>query len=69
MKNKRWYKLDNAAKIFPPTTGQYDPKTFRFAVALKEEIDESILLEALKATLKDYPILKTCFHFIHLNIG
>lgn len=59
MKNKRWYKLDNAAKIFPPTTGQYDPKTFRFAVALKEEIDESILLEALKATLKDYPIFQS----------
>lgn len=59
MKNKRWYKLDNAAKIFPPTTDQYDPKTFRFSVALKEEIEEKTLLEALKETLKDYPIFQS----------
>lgn len=56
MKNKRWYKLDNAAKIFPPTTDQYDTKTFRFSVALKENINKDILLEALSETLKDYPI-------------
>lgn len=56
MKMKRWYKLDNAAKIFPPTTDQYDTKTFRFCVALKENIDKEILLKALTETLKDYPI-------------
>lgn len=56
MKNKKWYKLDNAAKIFPPTTTQYETNTFRFSVALKEDIEENILLEALKETLKDYPI-------------
>jgi len=59
MKNKRWYKLDNAAKIFPPTTDQYDPKTFRFSVSLKEDIDEKFLLEALKETLRDYPIFQS----------
>lgn len=71
MKNKRWYKLDNAAKIFPPTTEQYDPKTFRFVVALKEEIVETFLLEALKETLKDYPIfhstLKKGFFWYYLE--
>lgn len=56
MKNKRWYKLDNAAKIFPPTTGHFDTKTFRFSVTLKEEIEEKYLLDALTETLKDYPI-------------
>lgn len=56
MKNKRWYKLDNAAKIFPPTTTQYDTNTFRFSVTLHEEIIEEILLKALVETLKDYPI-------------
>jgi len=56
MKNKRWYKLDNAAKIFPPTTDQYDTKTFRFSVTLKEDIEEEILKKALEETLKDYPI-------------
>ena len=56
MKNKRWYKLDNAGKIFPPTTSQYDTKTFRFSVTLKEEIKEEILSKALSETLKDYPV-------------
>lgn len=56
MKNKKWYKLDNAGKIFPPTTDHYDTKTFRFSVALKEDIDKEILTNALKDTLKDYPI-------------
>ena len=56
MRIQRWYKLDNAAKIFPPTTDQYDTKTFRFCVALKEDIDKEILLKALTETLKDYPI-------------
>lgn len=55
-KNKSWYKLDNAAKIFPPTTNKYDPKTFRFAVSLKEDVDSDILKEALDITLKDFPI-------------
>ena len=56
MKNKRWYKLDNAAKIFPPTTDQYDTKTFRFSVTLKENIEKEYLNQALIETLKDYPI-------------
>ncbi|MBO5141565.1 MAG: hypothetical protein J6C46_00965 [Clostridia bacterium] len=71
MKNKRWYKLDNAAKIFPPTTDQYDTKTFRFSVSLKEEIEEKYLLEALTETLKDYPIfhstLKKGFFWYYLE--
>lgn len=71
MKNKRWYKLDNAGKIFPPTTDQYDTKTFRFSVALKEDINKDTLLEALKETLKDYPIfhstLKKGFFWYYLE--
>lgn len=58
--NKKWYKLDNAGKIFPPSTTFYDPKAFRFAISLKENIEEKILEEALKETLKDFPI----FHSI-----
>lgn len=59
MKTKRWYKLDNAAKIFPPTTDLYDTKTFRFSVALKEDIDKKYLHQALIETLRDFPIFQS----------
>ena len=39
MKNK-WYRLDNAAKIFPPNTTYYDPKIFRLSVLLTENINK-----------------------------
>ena len=55
-KNKKWYKLDNAGKIFPPTSSKNDPKVFRFACELYEEIDKDILQEALNQTLEDYPL-------------
>mgnify|MGYP006335720665 FL=1 len=70
-KSKSWYKLDNAAKLFPPTTDKYDTKTFRFAVSLKEKIDSKILKEALNVTLKDFPIfssvLKKGFFWYYLE--
>lgn len=71
VKRKKWYKLDNAAKIFPPTTDKYDTKTFRFSVFLKEEINEETLQEALNITIKDFPIfhakLKKGFFWYYLE--
>lgn len=55
MGKNKWYKLDNAAKIFPPTTSYYDPKIFRFSVILKEDINEKNLSEATLKTLEDFP--------------
>ena len=43
VKNKKWYKLDNAAKIFPPNATRKDPKVFRFSCELYEDIDKKIL--------------------------
>ena len=37
----KWYRLDNAAKIFPPSRNKYDAKIFRFSCCLKENIDEN----------------------------
>ncbi|WP_099204903.1 hypothetical protein [Scatolibacter rhodanostii] len=54
MKRKRrrnWIKLDNAAKIFPPSTNKMDSKVFRFACELREEIQEEVLQQALDKTL------------------
>lgn len=53
---KRWHKLDNAAKIFPPTSTKSDPKVFRFACELVEDVDKEILQKALDKTLEEYPL-------------
>lgn len=54
--NKKWHKLDNAAKIFPPTSTRRDPKVFRFACELFEEVEEEVLQKALDKTLEEYPL-------------
>lgn len=59
IKLSKWYRLDNAAKIFPPSKNKYDAKIFRFSVSLKENIDKNILESALKLTLEEYPIFKS----------
>ena len=55
-KDKKWYKLDNAGKIFPPTSNRRDPKVFRFACELYEDIEEETLQKALDKTLEEYPL-------------
>lgn len=59
MTKNKWFKLDNAAKIFPPTSTNKDPKVFRFSCELKENIDEQILDLALTDTLKLFPGFQT----------
>lgn len=56
VKNKKWYKLDNAAKIFPPNATRKDPKVFRFSCELYEDIDKKNLQNALDETLEEYPV-------------
>lgn len=57
--NKKWYKLDNAAKIFPPTTSKKDPKVFRIVCELFEDIDCEKLQLALNKTLEEFPLFKS----------
>lgn len=52
----RWRKLDNAAKIFPATSGKKDTRVFRFSCDLKETIQGEILQEALDKTIEAYPM-------------
>ena len=58
MKQKRayWRNLDNAAKVFPATSGEKDTRVFRFYCELKEEIKEEKLKQALDETIETYPI-------------
>ena len=40
---KQWYKLDNAAKLFPSIFSNADRNGFRIAALFKEEIQELIV--------------------------
>lgn len=51
-KKKNWIKLDNAAKIFPPSTDKSDTKVFRFSCELFEEIKKELLQQALDQTIE-----------------
>ena len=68
---KRWFKLDNAAKIFPPISNKKDPKVFRFTCILKENINKDILQEATNEALEYFPnfssILKQGFFWHYLE--
>ncbi len=52
---EQWYKLDNAAKIFPPNTGLRDTKIIRFACKLTEKVDGEILKKAVDSALDIFP--------------
>jgi len=52
---KAWYKLDNAAKIFPPTSGKVDTRVFRFSCELKEAVSGAMLQSALDLAIDDFP--------------
>lgn len=54
-KNVNWNRLDNAAKIFPPTSDERDTKVFRFACELYEPVEPSALQEALDKTIEMFP--------------
>jgi NRPS condensation-like uncharacterized protein len=53
-----WTKLDNAAKIFPPTSSERDTKVFRFVCELKDEVNKEILQEAADKTLLLFPFYR-----------
>lgn len=50
-----WYKLDNAAKIFPFIYSPKDTNSFRISCVFKEEINSLLLMPSLKKALKRFP--------------
>ena len=62
MKKQRffqWSTLDNAAKIFPPTSSTKDSKVLRFACELTEEVKPDLLQQALDETLRQFPFYRS----------
>ncbi len=55
---KDWFKLDNAAKIFPVVSNKKETNTFRVQVALKERVKPELLQLAADAILERYPMFK-----------
>ncbi len=54
-----WSKLDNAAKIFPSSISKYNTQVFRISCEMTEEIDESLLQEALNDTIKVFTVFRS----------
>lgn len=53
-----WWRLDNAAKIFPSTSSAHDSKVFRFFCELAEEVEPAALQAALDKTMERFPIYR-----------
>jgi len=58
-KRVEWNKLDNASKIFPATSSYKEPKVFRIACELFENVDKEILQKALDITIEKFPLYKS----------
>lgn len=56
---KQWNKLDNAAKIFPPTSSKKDTKVFRFVCELTEPVYEVALQQALDDAIEKFPLYRS----------
>ncbi|MBE5783145.1 MAG: alcohol acetyltransferase [Clostridiales bacterium] len=57
-KNKRWFRLDNAAKLYPAVATSRWSSIFRVSVELSEFIDPAILQQAADLVLPRFPALK-----------
>lgn len=66
-----WYKLDNAANIYPAIVNSKWGPNFRFSATLNEEVDEQVLHEALKKCLPRFKnftlVLKRGFFWYYLD--
>jgi NRPS condensation-like uncharacterized protein len=52
---RRWYRLDNAANVYPAIKSRRRPGLFRVSAILKEPVQPELLQQALNATLKRIP--------------
>lgn len=56
-KQNNWFRLDNAAKIYPAANTKKWSGMFRLSVTLNQKVDSSVLQEALATTIKRFPSL------------
>lgn len=56
--NKRWYKLDNAALIYPPNRSNKWMAIYRVAVVLKDEVIPELLQQAVNDIFPRFPTFR-----------
>ena len=54
-KQKQWFKLDNAAKIYPASHSRSWSNLFRLSATLYENVDLKVLEQAIKNTIPRFP--------------
>lgn len=57
-RNKRWFKLDNAGKLYPAVSTSRWSSIFRFSAELYEDVDPARLQKAVNRVLPRFPALK-----------
>lgn len=55
LRHRAWYKLDNAAKVFPGQNSSSWSNVFRLSATLTEKIDRELLEKALKMIMPRFP--------------
>ena len=69
--SRSWYRLDNAAKIYPAIRGSRHVSVFRIQAVLKQDIDPDRLQAALNQTMPRFPFfevsLKRGFFWYYLE--
>ncbi len=63
-KNRRWFRLDNAALIFPAIMRRHWNNCFRLSVTLGEAVDPAVLARAVQALEPRFPTI-----FVRLRTG
>ena len=54
----KWYRLDNAAKVFPSVSNKRRSNIFRLSFTLKEEVNPEILEKTLISIIERFPSFK-----------
>ena len=60
MRGKKWFKLDNAAKLYPAVSTAQWSSTFRVSAEFYEPVDPERLQKAANHVLKRFPSMKVC---------
>lgn len=62
MQHHVWYKMDNVAKVFLASCNKRDTRSFRVTCTLFEDIDPTILQEAVEKTVTERPQFQVTIH-------